>query len=244
MLFGIARRVVWFPVLSNSLLASTLKMNPSSKEGCMKGAIFDLFDTVVLSEDFPRFVAGLFPGIDHQCICDIIYTRWFGSPQDCIHAVVAELGLRRHIPCDEEHFVAQEFLEWAASRPLSPNVHSVLTTLRERGFQLALLSNTSELLDPVLERHNLLSYFHVAHLSYLTQHPKPSREAFLGCLEDLRLQPSEVVMIGDSIRVDVQGAMALGIRAVHVDWKDEAQHEPRVTQLAQLLELPELQSPS
>lgn len=45
---------------------------------------------------------------------------------------------------------------------------------------------------------------------------KPEPAIFKLALQKLDMQPGEVIMIGDSLRKDVQGAEAMGIRAYHI----------------------------
>ena len=46
---------------------------------------------------------------------------------------------------------------------------------------------------------------------------KPHRTIFRAMLERLAVEPAEAVMVGDTIEDDVEGALAVGMRAVLLD---------------------------
>lgn len=60
---------------------------------------------------------------------------------------------------------------------------------------------------------------------------KPSPEYFLAAIEDLGLQPSEVVMVGDDINFDIGGAQKCGIRGALVrtgKFRKEDESHPQI----------------
>jgi putative hydrolase of the HAD superfamily len=91
----------------------------------------------------------------------------------------------------------------------------VLDALRERGLKIGLLSNSSRDLDEFVSHHGLVAD------AVLTSHvhgkTKPHRAIFAAILERLDVAAAEAVMVGDTIEDDVEGARAVGMRAVLVD---------------------------
>ncbi|GAA1597242.1 MULTISPECIES: HAD family hydrolase [Kribbella] len=67
---------------------------------------------------------------------------------------------------------------------------------------------------------------------------KPDPRAFVYALERVGATPDEVVMVGDSLENDIQGARAAGIHAVLIDRKDAHAHTgiPRIRLLTEVLE--------
>ena len=54
-------------------------------------------------------------------------------------------------------------------------------------------------------------------------------------LDLLEVEPAEAVMVGDTIADDVEGALALGMRAILVDREGTKQdYEPRIERLSEL----------
>jgi putative hydrolase of the HAD superfamily len=91
----------------------------------------------------------------------------------------------------------------------------VLVGLRERGLRIGLLSNTARDLDEFVAHHGLDVD---AVLSSRTHgKTKPHETIFRRMLELLDVPPHEAVMVGDTLEDDVEGARAVGMRAVLVD---------------------------
>jgi putative hydrolase of the HAD superfamily len=91
----------------------------------------------------------------------------------------------------------------------------VLADLRERGLKIGLLSNSSRDLDEFVEHHGLVAD------AVLTSHvhgkTKPHEMIFRAMLDLLAVAPPEAAMVGDTIEDDVEGALAVGMRAVLLD---------------------------
>jgi putative hydrolase of the HAD superfamily len=61
---------------------------------------------------------------------------------------------------------------------------------------------------------------------------KPHPTIFLAALQQLGVEPAEAVMVGDSLEEDVEGARALGLRAILMDRQDRhPEIEERLTDL-------------
>ncbi|PSP82362.1 HAD family hydrolase [Halobacteriales archaeon QS_1_68_17] len=56
---------------------------------------------------------------------------------------------------------------------------------------------------------------------------KPDERAFLAVLEELGVDPSAAVYVGDKPRADIQGATALGMRAIQVLYEGGPDPDPR-----------------
>jgi putative hydrolase of the HAD superfamily len=109
----------------------------------------------------------------------------------------------------------------------------VLDFLRERGVLIGLLSNSSRNLDDFVAHHGLLAD---AVLTSLTHgKTKPHGSIFRALLEQLGVAPEDAVMVGDTVSDDVEGARAIGMRAVLVDREERYPgFEGRLTDLRQL----------
>jgi len=90
-----------------------------------------------------------------------------------------------------------------------------LEDLRRRGLKLGLLSNTSRDLDLFVAHHGL------AVDAVLTSHAhgktKPHEAIFRALLARLDVAPHEAAMVGDDAEADIDGARAIGMRAVLFD---------------------------
>lgn len=91
----------------------------------------------------------------------------------------------------------------------------VLAELRGRGLKLGLLSNTERDLDVFVAHHGLDVDAVLTSRSH--GKTKPHETIFLRMLELLGVAPEEALMVGDTIEDDIEGALAVGMRAVLVD---------------------------
>lgn len=108
-----------------------------------------------------------------------------------------------------------------------------LAALREHGLSLGLVSNTGRDLEAFVAHHRL----DVDALLSSGAHgkTKPHPTIFRAVLERLAVEPEEAAMVGDSIDDDIEGARALGMRAILLD--REGRHpgfEPRLDDLRAL----------
>ena len=122
----------------------------------------------------------------------------------------------------KERDVAKD-TEWLwhriATSRIYPEVPRVLSVLAERGYRLALLSNADED-DPVIQvllRAGLPITFEAIITSQGAGAYKPARKIFEHALWKLDLDPSRVVVVGDSPSSDVLGAAGAGMSAVWVN---------------------------
>ena len=90
-----------------------------------------------------------------------------------------------------------------------------LAALRERGLRLGLLSNTARDLDAFVEHHGLT--VDAVLTSRAHGKTKPHETIFRRMLELLDVEAEDAAMVGDTIEDDIEGAHAVGMRAVLVD---------------------------
>jgi putative hydrolase of the HAD superfamily len=109
-----------------------------------------------------------------------------------------------------------------------------LELLRSHGLRLGLISNTSRDLGAFV-RHFALDV-DAWICSGTHGKVKPSPTIFRAALDLLDADPSETVMVGDSLLDDVEGARAIGMRALLVD--REGRHPGAEGRLESLLEVP------
>ena len=96
-------------------------------------------------------------------------------------------------------------------------VPAVLTTLRERGAALAVVSNFDSRLLPLLDALGLAPFFDAVVCSGAAGAAKPDRAIFTQALAMLGVDRSQALHVGDSREADYEGALAAGIEALHVD---------------------------
>ena len=112
----------------------------------------------------------------------------------------------------------------------------VLEAIRARGLGLGLVSNGQRDLAEFTEHHRLEVDVAVGSRTHGRTKPHPS--IFEAALSALAVAARETVMIGDSYGDDIEGARALGMRAILIDRDRLYPDEPeRIESLLELLPL-------
>jgi HAD superfamily hydrolase (TIGR01662 family) len=144
--------------------------------------------------------------------------RGMGGDADSAYACAVEItrGWERH-----ENF------------ELYDDVRDTLAALRLAGLRIGLVSNSARDVREFAHHHGLdvdagISSFHHGHT-------KPHASIFRAVLDLLAVEPAEAAMVGDTIADDIEGALALGMRAILLDREGtRAAFEPRIESLNQL----------
>jgi putative hydrolase of the HAD superfamily len=119
-----------------------------------------------------------------------------------------------------------------------PDVAPALEQLRARGLRLVVASNWDCSLRQWLAPAGLLELVDGVVTSADAGAAKPDAAVFVRALELAGAAPDRAVHVGDSLRNDVEGARALGIRAILVERGGAG--APGVESVSSLAELPSL----
>jgi putative hydrolase of the HAD superfamily len=124
------------------------------------------------------------------------------------------------------------YAEWAACRhfDLYDDVPGVLRALSAAGIRIGLISNSHRCLASFQSHFDLQDMIAAAVSSSEHGFMKPHASIFTAALKMAGVRPEEAVMVGDSIRQDVDGALHAGMRAVLLH-RSPGPH-PRATELA------------
>ena len=107
---------------------------------------------------------------------------------------------------------------WGTTHTLVPEAKKMLESLQAKGYRLFAASNSfGHLQRSRLEHAGILRYFEDTFISMDIGYDKPDIRFYQEALRRCGLQPSEVLMIGDSMTTDVLGAQAAGIDALYFD---------------------------
>jgi len=106
--------------------------------------------------------------------------------------------------------------EWALCHhfELYPEVPDVLRALGDAGIRVGLISNSHRSLASFQSHFELHGLIGAAISSPEHGFMKPNVSIFRAALNLLEVEPEESVMVGDSVAQDVNGALAIGMRAV------------------------------
>lgn len=104
-------------------------------------------------------------------------------------------------------------------------VPDVLAELRRRGLILAICSNWDWDIDRAVAAAGLEGAVDVVVTSARAGARKPHPRIFRHTLDRCGVTPAETLFVGDTFGPDVQGPVALGMRAVHL-WRDDVDGDP------------------
>lgn len=106
--------------------------------------------------------------------------------------------------------------QWAGNHhfELYDDVQGVLTELADRGFIIGVISNSHRSLDAFKEHFSLDDVISTAVSSAEHGYMKPHRSIFETALERAGVAATQAIMVGDSLKADIEGALAVGMRAV------------------------------
>ncbi|MDE5652476.1 MAG: HAD family hydrolase [Muribaculaceae bacterium] len=123
-------------------------------------------------------------------------------------AHVAELARRAALYCDS-----------AAREVVAESRDTLLQPLAAAGMPMVLVSNFYGNVESVLEEYGVRRYMKEIIESAVVGVRKPDPEIFRLGVKALGLEPSEVIVVGDSYRKDIEPALKAGCRAVWLKGK-------------------------
>ncbi|MFF2200501.1 HAD family hydrolase [Streptomyces sp. NPDC058145] len=169
--------------------------------------------------------AGALPGgADPVAVPEELAGLWAVRDKSAEQHRAAYTGLCRRVPLPGPALhdaLYERHMSPAAWSPYQ-DAADVLSTLRERGIGVGVVSNIGWDLRPVFREHGLDAYVDAYVLSYEHGVQKPDPRLFSAACEELGAEPRQVLMVGDDRTAD-GGAAALGCRVHFVDHLPVAQ---------------------
>lgn len=122
------------------------------------------------------------------------------------------------------HAAREIYAEWATNHhfEMYDDVGPVLRELAGRALTLGVISNSHRSLDAFKDHFALNGLIHAAVSSAVHGYMKPHPSIFERALADAGVRASEALMVGDSLKADVEGALGAGMRAVLLRRSGEA----------------------
>lgn len=161
---------------------------------------------------------------------------------DVYRATWHRAGLR--LPDDLLHEILDaEQLVWDRSVRVDPDAPRVLAWLRDRGIKRGICSNAP--FPPTMMRRQMRSsgidqMVDAIVFSSEVGKRKPSAELYRAALGAIGTPPDRTLFVGDRVREDYEGPLAIGMQAVIVTAHAEDQLREGVPTISSLAELPSL----
>ena len=106
---------------------------------------------------------------------------------------------------------------WDRIVQVDPDAHRVLKALRERGIKTAICSNAPfppEMMQRQVTSNGIGALMDATVFSSQVGRRKPAREMYVAALDALGAQADRTLFVGNRVREDYEGPLALGMRAV------------------------------
>jgi HAD superfamily hydrolase (TIGR01549 family) len=148
--------------------------------------------------------------------------RLLDEPDDSIYSAELFVAYTRHIiegmggGGDRLDACAREiYAEWAACQhfEMYEEVPRVLRELAGGGVRIGLISNSHRCLASFQSHFELHGLIAAAVSSSEHGRMKPHPSIFRAALDLVNVDPADALMVGDSVRQDVEGALAIGMQA-------------------------------
>jgi putative hydrolase of the HAD superfamily len=138
----------------------------------------------------------------------------------------------------KEQFNEQYLLHCPHKGKLMPSAFEVLEKLFSSYYNLYILTNGFEHVQLIkLTTSNIFHFFEEVFTVKDVGYKKPNPDYFKYVLSFIGARPEECIMVGDSIEIDVLGAMQVGIDGVWYNPKNEKHHAMPNFEIAHLEEL-------
>lgn len=175
--------------------------------------------------------------LNSKSISTNVLRRELMTNRASLEEIVSQYGIDQpEMIAKVESLVAQEV---ESVQPF-PEVVDTLQALKQRGFCLAVVSNLAPPYAVPIKRHFLSLVDHFV-FSFEVGAIKPEPKIFQVLCEKLETAPSEVLMVGDSMKSDIQSAKQFGMKAIQIDRKlaeSESDKNPNsLSNIGKVLEL-------
>ncbi len=108
------------------------------------------------------------------------------------------------------------YLEVYSERKVYPEVMSVLSSFKNMGARMGIISNTTNpifMKEKEMQATGLKPFFEFAIYSSDTPYRKPHPSIFESAVAHLGMNPAEILFVGDNISMDVVGAQGIGMKS-------------------------------
>ena len=155
--------------------------------------------------------------------------RWW---KDIVYRVFADVGMVENF--DEFFDRVYENFRDSQGWMLFPETFDVLNQLKTLGLKLGVISNFDTRIYSVLEALGIRRFFDTVTVSSEAGYSKPQREIFDLAVRSLGIPASDVLLVGDSLRDDVEAALRAGLAAILIDRSGRYQSQSHLRRISSL----------
>lgn len=196
----------------------------------IQAVVFDLYGTLIYLTHETKPYMNLFVELGLQTPEEFRQARRIALTEDFenLAGLVGRIKPDANIdvtPYEEE--VAREI----ASATVYPETRNALETLRQRDIKIGLISNLSSPYKKPFFDLKLQSYFDHFLFSCEVGIHKPDERIYRRILQDMHVNPSYALMVGDKKHCDVDPPTLLGMHAVLLDRNNQSTSQTKIVTL-------------
>jgi len=113
----------------------------------------------------------------------------------------------------------------------------ILKILKNNGLKLVLITNSPPTSKEAFKKLDLPKFFDRTIFSCDVGVLKPDKLIFTYAIKDLDVKPTEVLMVGNSLDEDINGAISAGLDAILIDREGLIEYENKITNLKELVDI-------
>jgi len=210
----------------------------------MKAVIFDCWDTIFYNEaekthHFQIFAERIGRSFQDYEFLKVFEKHFMLEKHYKLETPIKDLLIELNIKNSKELIIElRSILEEGLNSPKSSSkTLKVLNELKKK-YKLGLITNTFyQSFERLEKKFKINEIFDVILKSYETKTLKPDPKVFELMIKKLKVDKDEVLMIGDSLKDDIEAAENIGIKGILIDRKGKHLDYPsRITSLDQLKE--------
>ena len=191
------------------------------REGMWSGTLFSLLEknnikNITIEEIKPYLNNGFTwhtPEYSHK---ELFNGRtWWEYYEEYFKNIFIEIGLSDEVALKLSKQVKEEYIN-KTKWHLYDDVIKTLERMIENGYKNIILSNHVPELDQIVNNLNIKKYFYKIYNSAYIGYEKPNSKIFEYVVNDLKINKTDCIMVGDSYESDIKGALNVGINAIYV----------------------------
>lgn len=192
----------------------------------IRAVIFDMYETLITHYNSPLYFgtqiaadAGMTAEIFLKDWRDATYDRFIGKvsleellerifrENQCYSEELINKVVEKRIAINEDCF-----------RHLHPEIIPMLSSLKEKGILIGLISNCFPEEEAVIRKSVLFPFFDAAMFSSDQQVVKPDAEIYRRCMKALSVNSEECMYVGDGGSDELEAARDIGMKTAQAAW--------------------------
>ena len=195
-----------------------IRKNRKLSEGkyMIKNIVFDMGNVLTrysLAEYIRKYTASseeAYKIIKNE-VCSSV--EWIQMDRGTVSDEEAAASICKRVPSEYHELVERFIREFRMEQEPNPPMENLVRRLREAGYDLYLLSNTSQRFHKFSKSIASISYLKGIWISCEHGYLKPEKEAYLSFFEEFGLKPEECLFIDDSA-ANIEAAMRCGMQGI------------------------------